>query len=161
MFVRQKSHKMKQSQAIWVLGHHITPYKTAGNYNLVIGETPAGAQGPPPHSHSRYDEVFLIIEGEAEFVIDGQARTFRAGECADLPRGAIHTFNNVSDQPCRWVNIHSPKGFQGFFDTFGVPETEADAIAKSLDPERIGQVVARAAEFDMALQPLPEAARPE
>lgn len=149
---------MKPSQPIWVLGHHITPYKTSGDYNLVIGETPAGAQGPPPHSHARYEEVFLIIAGEAEFIIDGRKRTYRAGECADLPKGAVHTFNNVSDKACRWVNIHSPKGFQAFFDAFGVPASEADALRKSLNPERIGQVVARAAEFDMALQPLPESA---
>lgn len=161
MFVRHKSHKMKQSQSIWVLGHLVTPYETSGDYNLIIGESPAGAQGPPPHSHARYNEVFLIVEGEMEFVIDGKMRTLRVGESADLPPGCVHTFSNRSSRPCKWVNIHSPKGFQAFFDTFGVPESETDAISKSLNPERIGQVIARAGEFDMALQPLPESARPE
>lgn len=152
MFVRQNSHKMQSDQQLWVLGHLITPYKTSGDYNLVIGESPARAQGPPPHRHSEYDEVFLIVAGEAEFMIDGEVRTVRAGGCVDIPKGTLHTFNNVSDQPCRWVNIHSPKGFQSFFDTFGVSASDSEALAKSVAPERIQAVVEQASEFDMELR---------
>jgi glyoxylate utilization-related uncharacterized protein len=91
------------------------------------------------------------MEGELDFVMDGVARTIRAGESVNIPPGSLHTFSNTSDQPCTWLNIHSPKGFQSFFDTFGVPEEEADAFGQSLHPERIQNVLKQAREFDMEI----------
>ena len=114
-------------------------------------------QGPPPHIHRTYNEVFFIIDGEMEFMLDGTLRTVHAGEMVDIPIGCLHTFSNGSETPCTWLNIHSPKGFLAFFETFGVPSTEMDSLQKSLSPERIKSVLDRALEFDMEIQ-LPEKA---
>ena len=56
----------------WVLGHKITPQTVTGDLDLVIGETPSNTPGPPPHYHNAYHEVFLVTEGEMEFVINGK-----------------------------------------------------------------------------------------
>jgi len=143
---------MNQLSTNWVLGHKVTPYQTTGNYNLVKGESPAGAQGPPPHIHKKYEEVFFILHGQMEFVLDGRQSTVTAGELVNIPAGCLHTFSNTSDEPCLWLNIHSPKGFQSFFDTFGVPESEKDAMLQSLAAERITDVLKRAREFDMEIK---------
>ena len=42
----------------WVLGHKITLQKVTGDFDLAIGETPSCMQGPPPHFHNMYHEVF-------------------------------------------------------------------------------------------------------
>ena len=157
--MRQKFHKMKEQPTRWVLGHKITPHRTTGDYNLVTGESPAGAQGPPPHIHRLYEEVFFVIQGELDFMLDGNLRTVRAGEMINIPSGSLHTFVNSSDQPCTWLNIHSPNGFQSFFDTFGIPENEAEAFQRSLDPGRIESVLKRAREFDLEIV-LPEGVAP-
>ncbi len=140
----------------WVLGQKVTMHPSSGDFDLVICETPAGAQGPPPHIHTNYKEAFLIVEGEMEFFVNGNLETRKAGESLDVPPGTLHTFNNRTDQPCKWVNIHSPKGFSSFFDTFGIPESERDAVKKSLDPNIIGQVLATASEYDMLIPPPPK-----
>ncbi|MGX1928752.1 cupin domain-containing protein [Flagellimonas sp. 2504JD4-2] len=142
---------MKKSNSVWVLGHKITFHPTTGDYDLIVCETPAGSQGPPPHIHSAYKEAFLIVEGEMEFFINGDTKTLGPGESVDIPPGTLHTFNNRTDQKCIWVNIHSPKGFSKFFKTFGIQEDEKDAIAKSVSLETIQKVLATAGDFDMAI----------
>ena len=109
-------------------------------------------QGHPPHIHRKYNEFFYIMEGEMEFILDGKSKRVRSGEMADIPSGCLHTFVNKGNVPCSWLNIHSPKGFQAFFDTFGVPVSEQDAVQKSLSPERIQSVLQRAPEFDMDIR---------
>ena len=137
--------------AQWVLGHKISPQTVSGNYDLVIGETPPHTPGPPPHLHHTYHEVFLVTEGEMEFLVDGKPMIVKKGESVNLSPEMLHTFSNNSDNPCAWVNIHSPKGFLKFFNDFGIPETDEDAFAKSVDPKVIGQVLETAAQYDMQI----------
>ncbi len=136
----------------WVLGHEITPVEVTGDYDMVLGNTPAKVPGPPPHYHSGYNEVFLVIEGEMEFVIEGELKTVRSGESVDLPPNTLHTFSNASDEACKWINIHSPKGFLSFFKDVGVPEDEEDAVAKSIDESVIQKVMQTAAQYDMHIK---------
>lgn len=143
---------MSTTNTKWVLGHKVTPYDTSGNYDLMMAETPAQVPGPPPHLHHNLEESFLILEGEMEFMIDGQVRTVSAGESVDIPPNTLHTFGNKTDRVCRWINIHSPKGFRDFFEELGVPASEADAQQRSVAPEIIQQVIQRAPEFDMDIK---------
>jgi hypothetical protein len=76
----------------------------------------------------------------------------KAGESVDIPPKTLHTFANKSERPCKWINIHSPKGFRDFFEQMGVPENEENAIEKSLAPEIINKVMATASEFDMIIK---------
>jgi mannose-6-phosphate isomerase-like protein (cupin superfamily) len=152
MFVRQKSHKMNSKNTKWVLGHKITPHDTSGDFDLMFAETPSKVQGPPPHFHKSLKESFLIIEGEMEFIVNGEIKVLKAGESIDIPPNTIHTFSNTSDNPCKWINIHSPKGFRSFFEDMGVSETEENAIKKSIAPEVINKVMANAVDYDMIIK---------
>lgn len=149
--MRQKSHIMKTNQSLWVLGQKVTLHSTTGDYDMTVIETPAGAQGPPPHIHEKFKEAFLIMEGEMEFFVNGEYLTLKAGESLDIPLGTLHTFSNKGNVPCRFVNIHSPKGFLSFFEEFGVGQQEENAVEKSVNPEKIQQVLATAAEYDMTI----------
>lgn len=152
MFVRQISHKMKNSNTRWVLGHQISPVNVSGEYDMVIGETPAHVPGPPPHYHTGYNEVFLVIEGEMEFMVNGEVKVIKAGESVDLPPNTLHTFGNKSAANCKWVNIHSPKGFSSFFNDIGIPQEEQDARARSVDESVIQKVMKVAAQYDMHIK---------
>ena len=140
---------MDSQNTKWVLGHKVTPYNTSGDYDMMFAETPAGVQGPPPHLHNSYKEAFLVVEGELEFMVDGAVKVVRAGESVDVPPNTLHTFSNKSDKPCKWVNIHSPKGFRDFFETLGVSSTEPDARERSVAPDIIQRVMQTVADFDM------------
>ena len=135
----------------WVLGHKVTPHDTSGNYDLMIAETPPNVPGPPPHLHNSFEESFLIVEGEMEFFVNGEVKVLKAGESIDIPPGTLHTFGNKSNQTCKWINIHSPKGFRDFFEELGVSENEANAQERSVAPELIQKVIATAADYDMLI----------
>lgn len=136
----------------WVLGHKITPHETSGDFDLMVAETPPNVPGPPPHLHNTYKETFLIIEGEMEFLVDGEIKIVKAGESVDIPPNTIHTFGNKSNSVCKWVNIHSPKGFRDFFEQLGVSESEENAMEKSVAPELINKVIETASDFDMLIK---------
>ncbi len=150
--MRLKSHKMNSNNAKWVLGHKITPHDSSGDFDLMFALTPSKVKGPPPHFHNLLKESFLIIEGEMEFYVNGKINIIKAGESIDIPPGAVHTFANKSDKSCKWVNIHSPKGFRSFFEDLGVSETEENAIEKSIAPEIIAKVMATASNYDMIIK---------
>ncbi|WP_262889822.1 cupin domain-containing protein [Spirosoma endbachense] len=78
--------------------------------------------------------------------------TLEPGDSIDLPPNSLHTFTNAGDGPCRWLNVHSPKGFLTFFETFGVDSNQEDAFQKSVDGQLIADVLRQAASYDMHIQ---------
>lgn len=143
---------MKPAETYWVLGHKVTNYNTTGNYDFAMGETPAKTQGPPPHLHDAFSETFLITEGEMEFMVNGEVKTVKAGELVDLPPKTLHTFSNNGNVPCKWINVHSPKGFRGFFEYVGIPFENQNAQQDSVSEEKIKTVIEKAADFDMLIK---------
>ena len=143
---------MNTSSTKWVLGRKITTHETTGDYDLMIAETPAKVPGPPPHLHSSFKESFLIVEGEMQFMVNGETTVVKAGESVDIPPNTVHTFANISDKPCKFVNIHSPKGFKRFFEELGIPEDEENAVEKSITQEVIDKVMTTAGDYDMIIK---------
>ncbi len=142
---------MNNNKSMWVIGHKITPHNPTGNYDLVIGETPPNVPGPPPHHHKNLNELFFVLEGEMEFLVNGKTIKASAGDSVTLPPNTLHTFTNVGKAECRWLNIHSPKGFLAFFDEFGVNVSEDGAFEKSVDKTVIESVIQKAESFDMII----------
>lgn len=143
---------MKTTDTKWVLGHKVTLHDTSGDYDLAFGETPAGVPGPPPHLHENFTESFLITEGEMEFFVNGKLMVLKAGESINLPQNTVHTFSNKSDSTCKWVNIHSPKGFRKFFETVGLSEGIENSQQNSVNETIINEVMATAANYDMLIK---------
>lgn len=143
---------MEQRDALWVLGHKITPERVSGSFDMVTGETPPNVPGPPPHHHKKLSELFFVLEGEMEFIVNGEPVLVKKGESIDFPAKTVHTFCNAGQTPCKWLNIHSPKGFLGFFREFGIPESEPNAPNKSVDEAVIQKVMKEAAGFDMLIE---------
>ena len=57
-----------------------------------------GAQGPPEHVHSSYDEDFHIQSGTLTLWVDGERREIGPGESLSAPRGARHTLTNEGSE---------------------------------------------------------------
>jgi quercetin dioxygenase-like cupin family protein len=119
---------------------------TGGAYAMVEATLPAGA-GAPPHTHTREDEIFLILEGEVEFTSGGIVTRAKAGDHVFQPRGVTHSFKVLSDG-ARAQTIWTPGGLEGAYKQIAIPakslELPKDVPAPTpADFERIGKIFAR------------------
>lgn len=76
---------------------------------------PPGARVPPPHSHTKNEEVIVVLEGVLRYSVDEETRDLKAGERMYTPRGSVHGFSNPHDKPARALIILTPDIGLGFF----------------------------------------------
>ena len=76
----------------------------------VITNDMAPGQGPALHRHP-YEEVFVIVEGEATFTLGDERRVARAGDIVVAPPGVAHTFRNTGAGTLRQVDVHAARRF--------------------------------------------------
>jgi mannose-6-phosphate isomerase-like protein (cupin superfamily) len=81
--------------------------ETGGEYVEMEFTLPADAFAPPPHRHPTQTESYEVIEGAFEVMVDGEWRRLEAGESAEVPVNANHTFRLVGE-PVRVRNLHRP-----------------------------------------------------
>jgi mannose-6-phosphate isomerase-like protein (cupin superfamily) len=72
-------------------------------------------RGPGPHAHPSFDEVFYVLEGEYEFVVEDRVLRAREGSTVFIPRGAFHDFHNAGVGSSRLLTFCSPGGIEDFF----------------------------------------------
>jgi Cupin domain len=75
---------------------------------------------PPRHIHTREDEVFLVLEGDASFDVDGRRLLAGPGTSVYMPRGVPHTFR-VESATARMLGIMTPGQFEQLFRKLSVP----------------------------------------
>ena len=106
--------------------------QTDEKFTAFLNISPPGG-GPGPHYHEREDEWFYIVEGRVSFLINGNWTELSPGDCVYSPRGQVHAFKNITDQPIRvFINI-APSGFERFFaeaaEWWANPERDMSRIA--------------------------------
>lgn len=94
--------------------------ETGGRYLAMHVYVPPGG-GPPPHTHTREDESFIILDGEITFTVDGRDITAGPGTLVDAPRGTPHRFTNTSAKPANMIVIVTPGDLEGMFNELGIP----------------------------------------
>jgi uncharacterized cupin superfamily protein len=72
---------------------------------VVEGELPPGGGFQVPHWDEHLDEVFYVLEGEIESLLDGQWRRVAAGGTVFVPAGSVHASRNASDRPARQLVV--------------------------------------------------------
>jgi quercetin dioxygenase-like cupin family protein len=87
---------------------------TAGAFSLHERQVPAGGRRPPAHVHPDRAEAFWVLEGEAEFDLDGSVIRAGAGSFVLVPGGAAHTFGATPAAPARLLVFHAP-ALDGYF----------------------------------------------
>ncbi len=58
------------------------------------------------HFHNQCEEMFVILDGEAEFTIDGHTSLIRGPAGAPCRLGHSHAIYNATDKPVQWLNIN-------------------------------------------------------
>jgi quercetin dioxygenase-like cupin family protein len=137
------------SATFWVLGHKIRPIDTDDSYGMVEITSPPHVPGPPPHYHKSDNEFFLIIKGTLDVMSDGEWQRFPAGSSIDLPPNTTHTFINNTQEDVVWITGWRPKGFQRFFQDFGIPVHESQARERSVAEGLVQNVVQNVERYGM------------
>ena len=132
--------ELKSGDRCLVFGHLFTflatTSETGGRYSIYEDHVPP-AGGPPPHTHPD-EELFYIIEGEFEFVLNDLSKPFRvgAGQLVRIPSAAPHTFRNVGSTMGRMLTIMLPGNLEHYFRDTAVrvnPGTELPDLNQPTD----------------------------
>jgi mannose-6-phosphate isomerase-like protein (cupin superfamily) len=75
---------------------------------VMIAEIGPRESGPPTHIHPSQVETYEVLEGAAEFVLDGKKRLVKQGEKIEIPPGTPHTFVNITSDWLRMRDTHQP-----------------------------------------------------
>jgi len=82
------------------------------------------------HFHNQCEEMFVILDGEAQFTIDGRTSLLKSPAGAICRMGHSHAIYNASDKPVQWMNINVT-AVKGAYDAFNLNDPRADV---KLDP---------------------------
>lgn len=76
-------------------------------YGMNLRVLAPGAPACAYHREPYFDEVFLVLDGEAILIVEGEERTVRAGDLFWCPAGTAHVFVGAGDAPCvLWLAGH-------------------------------------------------------
>jgi mannose-6-phosphate isomerase-like protein (cupin superfamily) len=93
------------------------------------GVIPPGA-GIGHHFHNVVEEMFVILDGEAQFTIDGRSATVKGPAGVICRAGHSHAIYNAGSTPVQWMNLNVSM-IAGVYDAFDLGDTRAGA---ALDP---------------------------
>src|SRR4051812_9140905 len=101
------------------------------------------------HFHNNCEEMFVILDGEAQFTVDGRTSTLKGPAGAPARMGHAHAIYNATDQPVQWMNINVT-AFHNQYDAFDLGDPHVNAtidpvpqfMAMQLDAARTQQVTA-------------------
>jgi mannose-6-phosphate isomerase-like protein (cupin superfamily) len=81
------------------------------------------------HFHNRCEEMFVILDGEAQFTIDGRTAVVPGPAGVPDRLGHAHAIYNASARPVQWLNVNV--GLTKVYDTFNLGDSR---VGVPLDP---------------------------
>ena len=146
-------------RSFWIAGAELITLKATGEDTggaYALWEMTAVSQGgPPPHIHHREDEVFYILEGEFEILLNEHTIKSGAGTFIHVPRGTLHTHSNVGTGPGKVLNLVTPAGFERFFQEVGEPATDPSSPPSHPGPVDIEKILATGRKYGTEYSPPP------
>ena len=91
-----------------------TAEQTGGALGL-FRQSIAPKSGPPAHIHHTEDEFFYVVSGEFNFRLGDRFVSAPARSIVFVPRGTVHTFQNVGTEPGVLLVGVAPGGLEMMF----------------------------------------------
>ena len=85
------------------------------------------------HFHNHMEEMFVILDGQAQFTIDGRTALIQGPAAAPCRMGHSHAIYNPTDRPVQWMNI-GVGSIKGKYDNFDLGD---DRVGVPLDPKPV------------------------
>jgi len=93
--------------------------------------------GIPPHYHTREDEIFRVIWGQIEIMINGETTVLEAGDTAFAPKNIPHGWKVVGTEKARMITSSFPSGIEHMFEEL------AELPAGPPDFEKVTEICGR------------------
>jgi mannose-6-phosphate isomerase-like protein (cupin superfamily) len=77
------------------------------------------------HFHNQCEEMFVILDGEAQFTIDGRTSVLKGPAGAPCRMGHMHAIYNATDKPVQWMNINVT-AVKNSYDAFNLNDGRVD-----------------------------------
>jgi mannose-6-phosphate isomerase-like protein (cupin superfamily) len=90
-------------------------HQTNGLWSMIEYVLPPSLPGPPAHYHKKTQEMFYVLEGTLQFIMDGKTIDAPAGTLVVVPEGSVHTFQNSTGDKVRFQVWFSPGGMEQYF----------------------------------------------
>jgi mannose-6-phosphate isomerase-like protein (cupin superfamily) len=94
------------------------------------GVIPAGA-GIGHHFHNMVEEMFVILDGEAQFTIDGRTASIKGPAGVLCRTGHAHAIYNPGPGPVQWMNLNVSL-IPNFYDNFDLGDTRVGAALDTI-----------------------------
>lgn len=133
-----------RSEARWYgnsLWEFLVPAEHTGGKLSVFQATVPEGFSPPRHIHTREDEVFVVLEGEVWFDVDGERHLAGPGASVYMPRGVPHTFR-VKSAVARMLGVMTPGAFEQLFRNLSVPAEKRSLPGPGVVPFDVPKVMA-------------------
>jgi quercetin dioxygenase-like cupin family protein len=62
----------------------------------------------PPHRHATSEQVWVVLRGSGQLLLEGGPVPFAAGDIARFEDGDLHGFENTGDTEFEYVSVTSP-----------------------------------------------------
>jgi mannose-6-phosphate isomerase-like protein (cupin superfamily) len=82
------------------------------------------------HFHNQCEEMFVILDGEAQFTIDGRTSVLKGPAGAPVRMGHSHAIYNHTDKPVQWLNLNVTAR-KGVYDNFDLGDPR---VGVPIDP---------------------------
>ena len=89
----------------------------------------APKSGIGEHFHNKCEEMFVILDGEAQFTVDGRTSLLKGPVGVPDRIGHAHAIYNDTDKPIQWLNINV--GLTKVYDNFDLGDPR---VGVPLDP---------------------------
>ncbi len=66
--------------------------------------------GQVPWHNQEQEEIYFLLEGEAEMCLGEEKLTLRAGQAVYIPPREFHQLTNLSENVCRMLYCYGPAG---------------------------------------------------
>lgn len=137
------------NNSYWYIGHLmsllISSKQTGGKYALLRATERRGLE-PPPHTHTKEDETFLILEGEATYTVGNKTFNAKVGDVMFLPKNIQHSFK-IQTETLETLMLLTPAGFENYFIEMSEPAKEVQLPPMPQGPPDIAKLIATASKY--------------
>ena len=113
-----------------VLTNLVEKKDNGGAFSLLEASLVPGTE-PPPHVHSREDELFYVLEGEFDVYVGEEAFNVSTNECIFLPKFRPHALV-IRSHRLRLLILYAPGGLEEAFNKMSLPAQNLEPPTEAL-----------------------------